>query len=65
MGESIAGAVQNGGPGRSLREFNDCEPKIITAELYDPVLDFSQGTPEKDDLTAVLIKRLTAQTAVA
>jgi serine phosphatase RsbU (regulator of sigma subunit) len=39
-------------------QFSDREPEIIIAELYDAVLKFSQGTPQKDDLTAVLIKRV-------
>jgi serine phosphatase RsbU (regulator of sigma subunit) len=30
---------------------------VIIAELYDAVLNFAQGTQQKDDLTAVLIKR--------
>jgi len=30
---------------------------VIIAELYDAVLNFAQGTPQQDDLTAVLIKR--------
>jgi len=43
-----------------LRKFSDREPEIIIAELYDSVLKFSQGTPQQDDLTAVLIKRFPA-----
>jgi serine phosphatase RsbU (regulator of sigma subunit) len=39
-------------------QFSDREPEIIIAELYDAVLKFSRGTPQKDDLTAVLIKRV-------
>jgi hypothetical protein len=42
-------------------QFSDHEPEIIIAELYDAVLKFSQGTPQKDDLTAVLIKRVALQ----
>jgi phosphoserine phosphatase RsbU/P len=41
-----------------VRRFSDSEPETIIAELYDAVLKFAQGTPQKDDLTAVLIKRL-------
>ena len=37
--------------------FYDRQPEVIIAELYDSVVKFSQGTPQKDDLTAVLIKR--------
>jgi serine phosphatase RsbU (regulator of sigma subunit) len=40
-----------------IRQFGDCEPEVIIAELYDSVLKFAQGTPQQDDLTAVLIKR--------
>jgi len=42
-------------------QFSDREPEIIIAELYDAVLKFSQGTPQKDDLTAVLIKRVAVE----
>jgi serine phosphatase RsbU (regulator of sigma subunit) len=41
-----------------VRRFSDREPEIIIAELYEAVVSFSQGTPQKDDLTAVLIKRV-------
>ena len=44
--------------GEILRTFDDRQPEVIIAELYDSVVKFSQGTPQKDDLTAVLIKRL-------
>jgi len=47
-----------------LRRFSDQEPEIIIAELHDSVVNFSQGTPQKDDLTAVLIKRLAAETTI-
>jgi serine phosphatase RsbU (regulator of sigma subunit) len=40
-----------------VRQFGDREPEVIIAELYDAVLNFAQGTPQQDDLTAVLIKR--------
>jgi serine phosphatase RsbU (regulator of sigma subunit) len=40
-----------------IRQFSDREPEVIIAELYDAVLTFAQGTPQQDDLTAVLIKR--------
>ena len=39
-------------------QFSAGQPEIIISELYDAVLKFSQGTPQKDDLTAVLIKRV-------
>lgn len=47
-----------------LQTFSDCEPEVIIAELYSSVVNFSQGTPQKDDLTAVLIKLLGVQQAV-
>jgi len=40
-----------------VRHFNHREPEVIIAELYDSVVKFAQGTPQQDDLTAVLIKR--------
>lgn len=40
------------------------EPETIIAELYDAVLKFSEGTRQKDDLTAVLIKRTTMRPVV-
>jgi len=40
-----------------LQQFSDREPEVVIAELYDAVLKFAQGTPQQDDLTAVLIKR--------
>jgi serine phosphatase RsbU (regulator of sigma subunit) len=40
-----------------IRQFSGREPEVIIAELYDSVLKFAQGTPQQDDLTAVLIKR--------
>jgi len=40
-----------------VRRYSELEPERIIAKLHQAVLDFSQGTPQKDDLTAVLIKR--------
>lgn len=40
-----------------MRQFSHREPEVIIAELYDSVLNFARGTPQQDDLTAVLIKR--------
>jgi len=48
-----------------LQRFSDREPEMIIAELYDAVVKFSRGTPQKDDLTAVLVKRLAVQPLVA
>jgi len=39
-----------------VRRFCNHEPEVIIAELYNAVLKFAEGTPQKDDLTAVLIK---------
>lgn len=44
-----------------LRRFSDRDPEIIIAELYEAVVSFSRGTPQQDDLTAVLIKRVPVQ----
>jgi serine phosphatase RsbU (regulator of sigma subunit) len=41
-----------------INQNSDREPEIIIAELYESVLRFAEGTPQKDDLTAVLIKRV-------
>jgi len=49
--------------GEILRNFSDREPELIIGELYDSVVNFSQGTPQKDDLTAVLIKCVPVQAA--
>jgi len=46
-------------------QFSDREPEIIIAMLYDAVLKFSQGTPQNDDLTAVLIKRVAVEACPA
>ena len=40
-----------------VRQFSDHEPEVIIAELYDSVRNFAAGSPQQDDLTAVLIKR--------
>jgi serine phosphatase RsbU (regulator of sigma subunit) len=45
---------------QTINQNCDREPEIIIAELYESVLRFAGGTPQKDDLTAVLIKRVSA-----
>ena len=40
-----------------VRQFSKDDPEVIIAELYDSVLKFAEGSPQQDDLTAVLIKR--------
>jgi len=44
-----------------LQRYSHQEPDVIIAEIYNAVLSFSQGTPQKDDLTAVLIKCMATQ----
>jgi sigma-B regulation protein RsbU (phosphoserine phosphatase) len=41
----------------AVGQFSDREPEVIIAELYEAVQKFAQGSPQQDDLTAVLIKR--------
>jgi serine phosphatase RsbU (regulator of sigma subunit) len=41
----------------TVRKSSHLGPEEIIAELYLAVLDFSKGTKQKDDLTAVIIKR--------
>ena len=41
-----------------IRASRDLPASEIIARLYDAVVTFANGTSQKDDLTAVLIKRL-------
>lgn len=41
-----------------IRTFRNSSPKDIVAGLYQAVLNFSNGTRQQDDLTAVIIKRM-------
>lgn len=41
----------------AVRKSSHLPPEEIIAELYNSVLAFAGGAPQKDDLTAVLIKR--------
>lgn len=41
-----------------IRTFRDSSPRDIVAGLYQAVLNFSNGTRQQDDLTAVIIKRM-------
>jgi len=43
--------------GAIMKQFSERGPEVIIAELYDSVLNFANGTPQQDDLTAVMIKR--------
>jgi serine phosphatase RsbU (regulator of sigma subunit) len=47
-----------------LLKFSDRDPEIIIAELYEAVVSFARGTPQQDDLTAVLIKRVPMQSTI-
>jgi serine phosphatase RsbU (regulator of sigma subunit) len=47
--------------GAAVRKFSSLPPEEIIAELYQAVLAFANGTKQKDDLTAVIIKRTSAQ----
>jgi len=42
----------------------DCSPEEVIARLYAAVKDFSKGTAQNDDLTAVVLKRKITITAV-
>jgi putative SOS response-associated peptidase YedK len=44
-------------PAAVVRQSSNHDREVIIAELYDSVLKFAQGSPQTDDLTAVLIKR--------
>jgi serine phosphatase RsbU (regulator of sigma subunit) len=46
-----------------IREARDCSANEVIARLYTAVTDFSRGTKQEDDLTAVVIKRKTTATA--
>jgi serine phosphatase RsbU (regulator of sigma subunit) len=49
-----------------VRSSADLPPDEIIAELYAAVLKFANGTPQQDDLTAVVIKRTaSAKAAIA
>jgi len=43
--------------GEVLRESKEKSPRELISALYRTVLEFSQGTKQQDDLTAVVIKR--------
>jgi serine phosphatase RsbU (regulator of sigma subunit) len=47
--------------GEAVRKFCHLPPEEIIAELYQAVLAFANGTKQKDDLTAVVIKRVGTQ----
>ena len=41
-----------------IRRFRDSKPNEVIAKLYQAVVNFSNGTKQQDDLTAVVIKRI-------
>jgi len=41
----------------TIREARDCSAEEVIARLYKAVKDFSKGTEQADDLTAVVLKR--------
>lgn len=43
---------------KAIRASRDLAPREIIARLYDAVIEFSKGSQQQDDLTAVIIKRL-------
>jgi serine phosphatase RsbU (regulator of sigma subunit) len=49
----------------AVRKYCHMPPEEIIAELYQAVLAFANGTKQKDDLTAVVIKRVDASKSPA
>jgi phosphoserine phosphatase RsbU/P len=47
----------------TIRSVSHLTPEEIIAELYNAVLAFSNGSKQRDDLTAVVIKRVPVDTA--
>jgi serine phosphatase RsbU (regulator of sigma subunit) len=41
----------------TIHAARDCSPEEVIARLYKAVKDFSRGTAQNDDLTAVVLKR--------
>jgi len=41
----------------TIRQARDCSAEEVIVRLYDAVNDFSKGTEQNDDLTAVVLKR--------
>ena len=48
----------------TIHAARDCSPEEVIARLYTAVKDFSRGTAQNDDLTAVVLKRKTTITAL-
>jgi serine phosphatase RsbU (regulator of sigma subunit) len=47
--------------GEVIQAGKDLPVRQIISQLYSAVLKFTAGTPQQDDLTAVIIKRRTAK----
>ncbi|HEX7334216.1 MAG TPA: PP2C family protein-serine/threonine phosphatase [Pyrinomonadaceae bacterium] len=48
----------------TIRQARDCSAEEVIAQLHMAVKNFSKGTEQKDDLTAVVLKRKTTITAL-
>jgi serine phosphatase RsbU (regulator of sigma subunit) len=48
----------------TIHAARDCSPQEVIARLYTAVKDFSKGTAQNDDLTAVVLKRKITITAL-
>jgi serine phosphatase RsbU (regulator of sigma subunit) len=48
----------------TIHAARDCSPEEVIARLYTAVKDFSKGTAQNDDLTAVVLKRKITITAI-
>jgi serine phosphatase RsbU (regulator of sigma subunit) len=42
---------------QTIRDARDCPAEEVISRLYKAVKDFSRGTEQADDLTAVVLKR--------
>ena len=47
----------------TIRRARDCSAEEVIARLHQAVMDFSKGTEQKDDLTAVVLRRKTTAAA--
>ena len=48
----------------TIRQARDCSAEEVIAQLHTAVKNFSKGTEQKDDLTAVVLKRKTTITSL-
>ncbi len=49
---------------RTVQQASNLKPDEIINELYRSILDFANGNPQQDDLTAVVIKRVAVSTKI-